>query len=235
VEATPLVSETFNYTAGSVLNGKTGGTGFTDGWAEAGVSSDYDTIQAGSLTFGDLFTTANSVASKAPHSTFTDLSRSLAHIAGTAGKVVWVSWLLRKDSTVTTSQADYFGLVLYATNSSVFLGRPSESNTWVVSTAGSAAVAGEDSALPVSQAATALLVAKISFVSGNETVQLFVNPAPGTTEPTAAAATKTNVDLDQLVALGVLGGDAAWSFDEIRLGTTFADVANRESGRDRFG
>jgi uncharacterized repeat protein (TIGR02543 family) len=229
VHAGVLVSESFNYTTGTVLNGKNGGTGFTSGWVESGVTSDYDLLQTGSPTFGELFTAGNSVASKAPHSMYTDLSRSLTHIAGTAGKVVWVSCLLRKESTVTSSQGDYFGLVLYSTNGSVFLGKPSESNTWVVSTAGTAAVAGEDSGSAVTQSTTALLVAKISFVAGNETIQLFVDPAPGTTEPTVASASKTNVDLDKFVALGVLGGEAAWSFDEIRLGTTFADVANRET------
>ena len=220
-----FVAESFDYPPMTSLHGKGTGTGFGGAWVEVDSASDYDQVQSGSLPHPTLFSTGNSVASHAPSIAYTDLSRELTNIAGTPGSVVWVSFLVRKDSAVTSSTGDYFGVALYTSGDGLFIGKPGETNTWVISTAGAAPVAGEDSGVAITQATTVFLAVKITFAAGNDTIQLFVNPAPGAAAPAGAAATKSDIDLDQLDALGVLGGEVEWSFDEIRLGTTFADVA----------
>jgi len=67
----------------------------------------------------------------------------------------------------------------------------------------------------------ALLVVKMEFKDGHDHFTLYVNPTPGKPEP--AGVLKDDLDLEFAEML-FLYSRAAWSVDEIRLGTTSADV-----------
>ena len=69
---------------------------------------------------------------------------------------------------------------------------------------------------------TALLVVKAEFLAGNDRFTFYVNPTVGGPEPSGGAV-KTDLDLG--VVTGVtLYSTGAHDVDEIRIGTTYADV-----------
>jgi hypothetical protein len=68
------------------------------------------------------------------------------------------------------------------------------------------------------------LVLRGDYTSGSDSFRLYVNPTPGAPEPASADATMT-YDIGTQNGLGINAGNlGAASFDEIRIGTTFADV-----------
>jgi hypothetical protein len=228
-KAALLVSEPFAYPVGQVLNGQTGGTGFSGPWVEA-ESPPNDDIEADDLSRDSLAVSGNSLHSFSPSAVGTDLSRALATpIAGTAGSVLWCSFLIRKDSEGSSAGSNYCGLVLYPSNSSasaLFIGDTGENDFYSLGIAGLASgqVASTQQSL-VSATAT-FLVVKITFQSGADKIQLFINPDPSQPEPTVAAATKADLDLQDIGSVGILSGtDATWHLDEIRVGPDFAEVA----------
>jgi hypothetical protein len=69
---------------------------------------------------------------------------------------------------------------------------------------------------------TVFIVVKMEFRQGPDRFTLFMNPTPGEKEP-AMGAVKYDLDLEFADSL-ILFSRCAWSVDEIRLGTTWADV-----------
>ena len=230
LSANTLVYEPFNYPADTVLHGKNMGEGFNGPWTESGSQSDYDLIASESLSFPFLATAGNALLSRAPSTFGTDLFRQLAtSVGGTPGTTLWVSFLIRKTSNGSASpQDDYFGLALYPSNPALpalFIGDTGESNLYSLGNAGSAGGQVASSVTSKVAANATLLVVKITFADGPETIELFVNPDPSQPAPTTANATKTDLNVPGIIALGILGGfDATWRADEIRIATTFAEV-----------
>ena len=229
-QASVVVSEPFNYAVNANVNGSNGGIGFAGPWAEDGLSPDYDSIRASSLNTQALEVSGNSATSRAPDALWTGLSRAITTIAGTPGTTLWVSLLVRKETAGGVAPEDYFGLVLYPTaGDGLFIGDPYENDVWTLGVAG----IGEGlfpSTRAVTTGATVLLVAKITFSAGADTIRLFVNPPLGGPPGDAsAAAVKADFNLSDIESIGILAGsssaDPRWSYDEIRLGTQFADVA----------
>ena len=230
LSANTLVYEPFNYAADTPLHGKNLGQGFSGPWMESGSASDYDLIVSESLGFPFLATAGNALLSRAPSTFGSDLFRQIGTaISGTPGTTVWVSFLMRKTSNGSASpQDDYFGVALYPSNPALpalFIGDTSESNLYSLGIAGSAAGQTASSVTSKVAGTATLLVVKITFADGPETIELFVNPNPSEPAPTTANATKTDLNIPGITALGVLGGlDATWRFDEIRIATSFAEV-----------
>lgn len=63
---------------------------------------------------------------------------------------------------------------------------------------------------------------KAQFRPGADIFTLYVDPVPGHREP-ASAVVKTDLDLGIVSALGIYS-TGAFAIDEIRVGTTYADV-----------
>ena len=61
------------------------------------------------------------------------------------------------------------------------------------------------------------------FQAGNDVLDLFVNPVPGAAEPVLADATVTDFDVGA-GSFVTINNAGAWTLDEIRIGSTFADV-----------
>jgi hypothetical protein len=140
----------------------------------------------------------------------------------TDGTTLYISFLAQ-----APGNAGYAGFSLFNGATEVlFLGRPSGATNWGIDSKGTPAgsVTGA-----VSAASAAQLVYRIDFgasvtTSGNEVVRQYVNPStvaePGTADVTIAD--KGNFAWDNLRIQSGNGGTA--SFDEIRIGTTYADV-----------
>ena len=79
-----------------------------------------------------------------------------------------------------------------------------------------------DSGIAAVTGQTTLLVLRADFTSGIDKFTLYVNPTPGGAEPLAGAG-KQDVDIGAVTGL-TLYSTGAYSVDEIRVGTTFADV-----------
>ncbi len=75
-----------------------------------------------------------------------------------------------------------------------------------------------------------LLVVRVRFAEGPDSVDLFVNPAPGDSAPgTPDASMRLEIGEAvpnlSLLAWGAAAGDVSYRFDELRYGHSFADVA----------
>jgi len=71
---------------------------------------------------------------------------------------------------------------------------------------------------------TTLFVLRLDYLPGNDNITLFLNPTLGDPEPAATFGTvKSDLDLLNTTGFG-LYSTGAFSFDEFRLGSTFASV-----------
>jgi hypothetical protein len=224
-----MVYENFAYAVGATVSGQNGGTGFAGAWMEAGTpAADLDTVQGGSLTFGALQTSGESVQSLAPSSRTSDYQRDIADIPGTTGTSLWLSFLIRRDTAAIPGSDNAFGLLIYPSEGAgIFVGDPAINNFYFLGDRGDGEFAS--TSVPVTPFVTAFLVLRIDFLAGADTIRLFVNPAPGGPAPTVASATKTDRDLATIDRIGVFSvdsnGDPRGSIDEIRIGSSFSDVA----------
>lgn len=226
-----IAEEPFDYAAAAALDGSTGGTGFGEPWFESDASgNDLDIISDAGLTFDFLATSGRSLLSRAPEAYYSTLTRTLGTtVPGTAGTTVWASFLMRKDSQGSGAPAeDYFGLVLYQGTEdapALFIGDTSETDFYSLGIAGAAAGQVASTVQSHVSAQPALLVVKVTFNNGNDTFELFVNPNPAAGAPTTASATKNDLNLANISAIGILAGlNATWTADEIRIGRDFNDV-----------
>jgi hypothetical protein len=71
---------------------------------------------------------------------------------------------------------------------------------------------------------TVFLVVRGDFGSSSDTFRLYVNPTPGAPEPATADATLSDFIGTQNGISFTTGNGGAASFDEIRIGTNYADV-----------
>ena len=69
---------------------------------------------------------------------------------------------------------------------------------------------------------TALLVLKAQFLYGNDIFTLYANAVPGGPEP-GSGTVKSDLDLGVVSNIGIYS-TGAFTVDEIRIGTTYADV-----------
>jgi len=213
-----------------LLNGQNGGIGFQSAWVQGG--SDFDSIVAGNLTYPNYASFGNSVLQTPPQDFSSTPFREVNTIAGGQGgpnNPLYISYLVRKISDVPTAPTpadDYFGLVLYGPpgqNNGIFIGDPSETSTFALGTAGLASIGLELSDDAVNLGQTSLLLVKIDFSGGPDTISLYVNPdlsqALGTPD-----AIKTDVNLQNIQAIGFVGGYGTYQYDEIRSATSLGEV-----------
>ncbi len=224
--ATDLAYDGFNYTpVGSVITGQSGGGSF--GWSDAwsGVTSGPFTIGAGSLSApddptpssGNMLTTGISGSNKDTH-------RDLATPLGTPGTTDYFSFLLQPNGTVGQGFDDgHFGLELSGTLNTVFVGKPGAAapnpNLYVIETLGGSGQV-PTSVVPVS-GQTEFMVVKAEWGTTTDKFSLYINPTvPGGGTPLAV---KDDISIGTLTSLYV-GGPGAFSFDELRVSTTFPSV-----------
>jgi hypothetical protein len=193
----------FNYAVGSSLNGQNGGTGFSGAWYAPGT-----TVQPG-LTYPGLPTSGGSSGGFG--------TRPISVSIGTDNTTLYFSWLEK------ASANGYDGLALdTGAPNGAFIGYNNSAypeGFHISDTAGNNKVfAG----VPAVAGQTYFLVLKAQFLPGNDRLALYVDPTPGGSEPLTGAV-DTSIDVRQPSTVNIYTSGTQ-SFDELRVGTSFADV-----------
>jgi hypothetical protein len=235
-DAAVLAYEGFDYEVGA-LGTANGGTGWGGAWSSvnppttAGASSSHS-VAAGSMTYSNLVTggnqdrISNSGGSTAAGAAFRNLAASFT--LDEANPVLWLSFMGQADNTTTGGHA---GVALFngTTEFGTFGKRSAASysttpHTWSIGLAsafGAAVNSSEPANVP------SFLVYKFTWTGATSaaTAELWVNPeldAAPTVDTRDASTTANNFTINRVrVSTSTNSGN----FDEIRLGTTFEDVA----------
>ena len=205
--------------------GQSGGTGFSNPWTRpSGSGFASDTIGSGSLTSGSL-TTSGGRASIGPRLSFGNTSflfRTLNSPIGADDSTAYFSVLMQPEGTLGQGMfGGFFGIQFDGTvNPDLVTGWPGD-----VSLAyGMDQIGGvgrvSSTVFPVVGTPT-LLVIKMEFLNGNDRFTLYVNPTSSTEPGTGLIKTDNDAGLIRHIALQSGG---AFGVDELRLGTSFADV-----------
>jgi hypothetical protein len=219
------------------------GVGFSGAWATGGFNalvSDY-TANARSLSYSSgangnaqgggvqLQASGGSVSGGA----FAAINGALRHLAaplGASNTTVYVSFLIQPNGTLGNGVFNgFFGLTLNGSlGKDLFIGKPGSGTEYVLETRGGGGQVASNTSAVVGK--TALLVVKAEFLSGIDIFTLYTNPVPGAPEP-ASGVVKTDLYLGTVSAIGIYSS-GAFSIDEIRIGTTYADVTPAVTGGD---
>lgn len=223
--AAPIVTEPFNYTAPSNLNGQ-------GGWANISGTLDQVDVGSGNLTFAGLpASTGNRVNLTDAESE--DVSRDFTPVTdGGSGFTVYTSALVNFTALPASGGAYFLHLTEPASTSAFFCRLFARDSSGSIefgirgSSSDGPAYGGGTHALNT----TVFIVTKYESITGagNDVVSIWVNPTPGASEP-AAAATSTPSAEPSAAGLGRLSlrqaaGIGTLVIDEIRVGTTWADV-----------
>lgn len=216
------VYESFSGTPGS-STGQTGGTGFGGAYTGAG------NVVGQGLNYGNLQTAGGAFTTAGNNSGAFRLLGTPIN-TDTAGPV-YVSFL---SAVGQGTVPDYAGLSFFSNGTNdeeLFLGKPTGSGNYGFDVSG---VAGGVQTGSVAAATTpAFLVYRLNFTPTGETIDFFANPTPGGTLPATPSATFTIPQgsfADALTSLRLQSGNGAggatpFSFDEIRIGSTYASVS----------
>jgi hypothetical protein len=243
IQATIRTYDGFNYppTGQTTIDNQNGGLGWDANWGQfLGGAVGY-VVTNGSLSdpTATLYTSSNRV-----YSTGSFAGRYFTEptvFYGTPGTTNFFSMLIRPESTPATNH--YYGLQLFSDDRDtgfghdVFVGKNGASlyygleystndvtggtNVFIHSYSSTAAVSNQ----------TVFLVVRVVFAdpTGEDSFSLYVNPTPGGTEPVTPDAT-LSVDIGAQNGLALNSGNGAHvSFDEIRMGSTFAAVTSTTS------
>ncbi len=231
--ATIIAYEGFSYTPGLNLSGRNGGVGFSSAWS--GSTTNY-TIGPNSLIappIGGVPTTGNRVIGAAiatGATSFAAMTRDLFTSLGAAGNTNYFSFLIQPGEMVPGSLGGSFISLALASNAgggTLFFGVPGVSNNsqrrYAIENLGGGGRVFSNVNVIAGQ--SALLVVRADFNPNPQlpdTFTFFVNPTPGLPEPSLFWR-KTDLNLLSVDRL-FIQSSGAFSIDEIRVGTTFADV-----------
>jgi len=211
-----------------------GGTGFNGPWTQGGFNvsgSGYTPLEE-SLCFAKLPPTGGSVSGPA-FSAINGAIRTLASPLGQDNTTVYLSFLIQPQGTLHAGVfRGFFGLTLNGSlGSELFVGKPGggADDQYVLEARGGAFQVPSGTAAVVGR--TALLVVRADFRPGKDVFTLYVNPRPRDPEPSSGAV-EADLDLGLVSRIG-LYSTGAFAVDEVRIGTTYADVV-AVSGNARF-
>ena len=217
-DAALLASESFNYEQadGSIIDGASGGSGWSGSWGNTGL----DYYRTAGLTFPGLNTEGGSVETR-PFSA-TDF-RNLSGSYGADGTTLWLRFLIGRDGSDTEGNSGYAGLSLFDGGSEqLFIGKRNDAGTWGLERSGGNA---DNSAVSIN-AGVALLLVRLSFLPGAETIDLWALNAEAPTNALdlgAASASISAADFDfNRMRIGT--GSNVYNFDEIFLADSYEDL-----------
>lgn len=212
-----LAYEPFDYPANVELIGLTNGFGFSTAWTNAG----YDPrlrpfiMKAGALDYPGLAVQGTNCLNASAYSGVAVVSRRLATVSGDTNGILYLSFLHRLERNTE------YGSVVFGVGrgEELSIGRSNHQRFSLAHRGGANRVFSDTKAAEVE---TGFVVVKMELREGPDRITLYVNPTPGETEPLRGAV-KDDLDV-QFADTIFLQSRAAWSVDEIRLGTTWADV-----------
>ncbi len=208
-KATLLFEDEFQYPTGAV-NGASGGSGFSGAWSNAG------SVLAPGLTYENLTVSSNAFLTGGSNvGAFRNLTNSYGGGSGTFYFSVVVG--------MNAALPDYAGLSLFNGGTEVlFIGKPNGQAQWGVDLKpGKIATASN-----VNVNTTVFLVAQIDFAAVNDTIKLWVDPPLTNGLGTAdLSSTRSDFSFNQIrFQSGSAGAHTDVYFDEVRMGTTVADI-----------
>ena len=216
-----LAYEPFDYPPGTPLVGRTNGFGFKAPWAPGGYNAKLYRlfrVKTGALNYPGLATEGHAHISgeAAPAQGIAGMGRLLATNLGTANTTCYLSFLHRPDG-----EGEFASIVLgTGAGNELAIGKSASTGEYYISNRGG--VGRVLSGVPSVAGQTRFLVVKMEFHEGPDRFTLYIDPKPGSAEP-ANGYVKDDLDLTYADTI-FLYSRTAWSVDEIRLGTTWADV-----------
>jgi len=215
------------YTDGTtILTPGNGGSGWTDNWTVSGTPTGQFTGTTSGLTYsngGALTTTAGAAIDTSTTNT-TQMMRHFSSTDYVNGDSIYLSFLVNRSAALSTSLLE-FRLINKSGDSTraIFRSSSSSADSWtladasnnVFGTAGSSVVGN-----------TFFAVMRVDFLTGNTGVSLWLNPALNT--PLGAANISGGLGSSSFDIGGVrltAQASATGTFDEVRVGTTYADVS----------
>lgn len=210
LQAELIAHEGFAYTAGEDLAGQNGGLGWSGPWGTPGGWPV--TIGAPGLntTDGSAVTAPRTDTTNDPIAFY---GRDLATALGTTDSTVYFAFELRPDE----GYGFYGGLNLVGATGGVYAGLSGNQTTYGLEGPGEGDLTL--TSVPATVDEIVFLVVRIGFQSGADTIDLFVNP--GALLSTPDAMTSYDLGILDNIYLNNAGG---YTTDEIRIGTTYADV-----------
>jgi hypothetical protein len=183
-------------------------------------------MEAGALTYPGLAAKGtNHISGETPPPGtpgIAGIGRLLSTTIATPGARYYLSFLYRLDR-----EEEYASLVLgTGQGKELAIGKSRNAKQYHIAQCGGAGRVYSDMEAVVGQAA--FLAVKMEFREGPDRFTLYVNPMPCKPEP-ASHTVKEDLDLEDADTL-FLYSRAAWSVDEIRLDTTWADVTSAQKG-----
>lgn len=206
-----------------------GGSGLSGSWQQGGFNvfaADYDAGET-SLSFNGLRTGGGSVVGAA-FPAINGATRNLGQLIGADNTTVYLSFLVRPLGILNQGIFNgFFGVTLGGSANELFVGKPGGAafESYVVEQRGG--YGQISSGTPTVVGRTALLVIRADFLLGNDIFTLYVNPNPGYPEPTNGVV-KSDLNLGTISTVGIYS-TGAFAIDEIRIGTTYADVTPKVS------
>jgi MYXO-CTERM domain-containing protein len=213
------VSDSFTGSPGPVL-GQGGGAGFGGSYTGAG------NIVAPGLTYPGLQTSGNKFNTTGSNA---GAFRDLAAPISTDGGTIYVAFLAANSGGTAPDQG---GLAFFSAGQSeeeLFLGKTFQANYGFVVLD---ATGGTSAAAPVSTTPS-LLVYRLTFTPAGDKIDFYANPTPGAALPATPTLTSNipeDAFFDTFTSIYMQSGEGAGnstplSFDELRIGSSFADVA----------
>lgn len=209
--------EGFSGGAAPDLAGTGSGFGWTGLWEHVtGGVITHVTSPTQGLAFPNLATQGGSARSGMAIPDLTGYQRNFTPITG---DVMYVSYLIRPEPNMTNWYQIRFGLW----PNQVDLGVPIGSMLYGI---GLGDGFGVVSNIPAQVGVTRLLALEIRHNPGSMTTtyNLYVDPVPGQAQPTFPSATSTRPGLKVFGSWAELRGYGGYSFDELRVGTTWGSV-----------
>jgi hypothetical protein len=216
-----IVYEPFNYVAPGDLagNGDSGSYGFSTNWNGDGT---FD-LASGSLVSPVSFptSTGNRVTSDAFDGN-RDIARTLSQPIGADNTTAFLSFLLRAEDTVGGgAYSGWFSFTLLSATGNLTTGKDSFSSKYKIE---SSAGHLSRSSVDIVANETHLMVIRADFLPGADQFRLYIDPLTGPHEPQSADAILNGFDLGNTASVR-LSGPGAFGFDELRIGTSWLDVA----------
>ena len=226
-----IAYEPFDYPKGELLLGKTNGFGFTSPWMPAGFNARVPEgfeVRAGRLGYENLATqgTNHVSADQVPKEYYQiyGLGRTVATNFGISNTRLYLSYLCRVDA-----EGEYTSVIVgNGDGRELSVGKSGTANDYVIGQRGG--IGRIPAGIGQRPGQVVFIVVKMEFRNGPDRFTLFVNPKPGQAEPPAGVI-KDDLDLE-LTDMIILYSRGAWSIDELRVGTTWADVTPTTKGAE---